>query len=55
MAQHEGNAKGLQAAMVQAYKNATETGDKPPFVVDVIVLEGTNPLTNYKVKIHPTN
>jgi hypothetical protein len=53
MAQHEGKGPALEAALKQAYQNATSGGDSPPFIVDEIVMHGTNPFTEYAVKIKP--
>ena len=55
MAEHEGRGPALEAALKQAYKEATDAGDRPPFVVDAIELHGTNPFTEFKVKIRPSH
>jgi hypothetical protein len=48
-----GIGKVLDQAMKNAYAHAVHAGGKPPFVVEKIVLEGTNPFTEYKVFLLP--
>ena len=48
-----GRGKTIDSAMKNAYAVAEEKGGKPPFVVDRIELQGTNPFTEYRVFLLP--
>jgi hypothetical protein len=48
---HEAKHSDLQEACKQAYKAARDRGESPPFVIDQIVLEGTNPFDGFRVII----
>lgn len=41
----------LEEALENAYEAAKEAGGSPPFRVEAIILDGTNPLTDYIVQI----
>ena len=41
----------LEDALEDAYKKARADGGHPPFRVEAIILEGTNPLTDYVIEL----